>query len=65
MASPKDAASLVLLCLYCFVSLRLMLTWRSQRGARRQREALTPRRLDLRRFRARPRDRSESDRSAA
>ncbi|MFM9041933.1 MAG: hypothetical protein ACKOHJ_06800 [Vulcanococcus sp.] len=43
MASPKDAASLVLLCLYCFVSLRLMLTWRTQRGVRRQREAVISR----------------------
>jgi hypothetical protein len=43
MASPKDAASLVLLCLYCFVSLRLMLTWRTQRGVRRRREAVISR----------------------
>jgi hypothetical protein len=57
MASPKDAASLVLLCLYCFVSLRLMLTWRTQRGVRRQREAVVARLPRMRR--------SDSDRHAA
>jgi hypothetical protein len=60
MASAKDAASLVLLTLYCFVSLRLMLSWRAQREARRLRQ-LTPSVRSL----SRRIQRTGSDRTAA
>jgi hypothetical protein len=49
-----------LLTLYCFVSLRLMLSWRAQREARRLRQ-VTPRVRSL----SRRIQRSESDRTAA